>query len=43
MGRLPAVIASGRCTGPFEPLEGDIPAPGSRAQRGAAVIPRFAR
>ena len=26
-GRLPAVVVKGRCTGPFEPFEADIPPP----------------
>jgi hypothetical protein len=44
-GRMPAVIASGRCTGPFQAYDADIPAPGARAQRGSEMRmgPRFAR
>jgi hypothetical protein len=41
-GRLPAVATSGKCTGPFESGEGDIPPPGSTAATSSALHRRWA-
>jgi hypothetical protein len=42
-GRLPAVVLSGRCRGPFERFEADLPAPPTDGARQSRAAGRFGK